>query len=141
MITISPPLKKSIAAAVKDFGEGRFFWTWIGEGLLEGAVPALDGARFDIQERVKRISFKLRQEYIDYVGAISRQQQADWWRSSVSEKNPYVSSAFFYACCIKAALEEIDQGSDGSHYLFVVQDHALRRALFTNCDKQAPQAP
>jgi len=84
-----------------------------------------------IQDRVKRISVELRQAYIDYIGAISSTQPRDWWRTSVSEKNPYVSKTFFYACCIKACLEYVAT-DEGSRSVLVVDDPALRRSLETN---------
>src|SRR5207302_260236 len=120
-ITITPPVKRSIATALNGFGQDPFLWAWIGEGLLGHNISGSSASRMDIQERVKRLSFELRHAYIDYVGAISKRQSEDWWRTSVSEKNPYVSNTFFFACCVKACLEEIHQHGESSRFLFVVQ--------------------
>jgi len=86
----------------------------------------------EIQDRVKRLSEQLRQAYIDYIGDISRTQPRDWWRTSVSEKNPYISKTFFYACCIEACREYLAGDDVGSRAVLRVDDPELRRALDKN---------
>ncbi len=108
------------------------FWTWIGEGPFKNAVLDSAGSHFDIQNRVTRLSIQLRQAYVDYIGLIGTQQPAHWWRTAVSEKNPYVSNAFFNTCCIKACQDAVAGADEGSRFLLIVQDSALRRALHRN---------
>jgi hypothetical protein len=85
----------------------------------------------DLQERVKQFTVELRQPYIDYIGEIAKTFPSDWWRSSVSEKNPYVSNTFFYTCCLKACLDYLSSAGANPEHL-TIDEPVLRRVLNRN---------
>lgn len=89
--------------------------------------------RIELSSALKAAARGLRQAYIDYVGELSQTRpSADWWSSTVAEKNPYVSDTFFLACCVLACREIVGQGDHGAATLLVVENPALRRALARN---------
>jgi hypothetical protein len=132
LIAITPPSKNSVQAAVNHVGKDDLVWTWIGEGPMGDFDLAPSGRKLDIQPYIKKLSLELREAYIDYVGEIGRQSSSDWWRTSVSEKNPYISQTFFHICCVKACLDAVGQSHRNSPYVLIVQNPVLRKVIGEN---------
>ena len=65
--------------------------------------------RYHFGNRLQEIARTSRQEYIDLIGGLSRTRDGQaWWLTSVSEKNPFITSVFLYACYIRLCREYMD---------------------------------
>jgi hypothetical protein len=96
-----------------------------------------EGQRIEISDRLNRVATALRQQYIDFIGELSVQNaSSEWWRSCLAEKNPYISQAFFYACCVQACREAIRDHTSAIPILVVVDPPSLRQALITNLSSE-----
>ena len=137
MVVISAPDRRSCGAAIASFPRGGFAWAYLGQDVAvadrcEDAVgPA--AKRIEISRPLKAAATALRQEYIEYIGRLGRaRRSAEWWSSTLAEKNPYVSNTFFVACCVATCREIVGRGGHGDALLFVVDNVSLRRALARN---------
>ena len=125
------------AIRIEELGTGALCWVYLGDDLARAASVRArlgpDANEIALAEQIKRAAQTLRQEYIDYVGALGRTHGSPrWWTSCVSDKNPSQSRAFFFACCVVAVREAIGGMAEGGTLLLVVEEPALRDALADN---------
>lgn len=93
---------------------------WIAErGMYEAAA-----------DLIREVSAAFRQDFIDYIGDLSRRHASDrWWLSSLSEKNPYVTKVFLRTCYLLVAERLVNSGPGDGVFVLVVEDPIVRRNL------------
>ena len=97
------------------------------EHHLKGA-----GQRIEIAEELQKVAQSLRQPYIDYIGKLSLKNNSIlWWVGSLSEKNPWVSKTFLYACYIRLC-QNLLNSSNQEAIVFLGENKALRKCLVRN---------
>ena len=73
---------------------------------------------------------KSREDYIEYIGGLSRKYSSEfWWLTSLSEKNPYISKVFLRSCYVQVAQQLVQDHTNNTAILLIVQDRAVRRCL------------
>lgn len=135
-ILICTPTKNSIHKISKIMDEKTFKWAYLGEDVSNtSAITKLigaDGERLDIAEMLQQTACLARQQYIDYIGKLSAENNSMvWWAGSLSEKNPFVSKTFQYFCYIKVSLSLIESHRQ-NNLVFFVESRNLRLALMSN---------
>ncbi len=115
-----------------------FQWIYCGKDVpfcmeLERLLGA--GIRIKIGDSLQECAREFRQDYIDFIGELSLRSNLNgnldqWWLSSLSEKNPFVSDTFLYFCYIKVC-QRIANTTD-TDILIVCENSYLARAIYTN---------
>lgn len=84
------------------------FWMYLGKDATR--IPDLESlvgpgaTRLGIGEELQSTARACRQEYIDFVGKCSDDAApVEWFRTSLSEKNPFVSDFFVNLCYVRVA--------------------------------------
>lgn len=73
----------------------------------------------DTGDVLQNTAHRHRQDYIDFIGSLSvRNNSLYWWLTSVSEKNPFISTVFHYFCYLKI----IEQFLNSSSNLVIICD-------------------
>ncbi len=135
-IILCSPQKTCILKALKQLKGRDFRWVYLGEDTsLAMAIEQYfrdTGQRIEISGKLQEIARSLRQPYIDYIGKLSLENNSLlWWVGSLSEKNPWASKTFLYACYIKLC-RTIINASGQETLLFIGENRALRECLAVN---------
>lgn len=91
-------------------------WIYLGEDSawrvpVESFISSVAG-RLSIADLLDKISWKLRQPYIDWVGQLSLLNNSlEWWASELAAKNPY-SRLYIRLCLLGVGREIIRRGFD-----------------------------
>lgn len=114
-----PPVRITVAAGEACLPSDR---------VLDLRCDAVSGAADVLTaDAVHAAARRLRQPYIDYIGALGA-ASADprWWTCSVAERNPFVSQAFHLLSVTAAALALIERGG---HRHVVADEPSIARAI------------
>ncbi len=142
LVVICPPLKNTVVKVRKLLKKNGFRWAYLGEDVSRAIAIEEQlgdrGQRIEIADELQKIADSLRQPYLDYIGKLSLENNSIlWWVGSLSEKNPWVSKTFLYACYVRLFKALLD--SSGQEALvFFGENRALRECLVKNiadCDK------
>jgi len=133
---ISSPSKRSVKKILKKMNGKKFRWVYFGGDVSKvvsvGEIIRDKGQRLEIAGMLQETARSLRQPYIDYIGKLSLEKNSlRWWTSSLSEKSPFNSKTFLYACYIKTCTDILKKYPDWS-FAFFVENGAVRRALLKN---------
>jgi len=114
----------------------RFKWVYFGEDVSKAVsiekVVRGSGHRLEIARLLQKVAASLKQPYIDYIGELSREKNSlEWWANSLSEKSPFNSKTFLYACYIRVCKEILEKYPQ-DHLVFFVEKRAIRQALLKN---------
>jgi hypothetical protein len=131
-VIVSPASAGAASTAIRELGEGRFCWAYLGEdvaqSLLLEKIIGERGVRIEIGKILQKTARRLRNPYIDFVGRISRKKNSlMWWAGRFSEKNLYLSKAFIRSCYVKVAMELLEK-NDANLVLFV-EERSVRNAI------------
>ncbi|KQC04400.1 MAG: hypothetical protein APR53_03380 [Methanoculleus sp. SDB] len=88
--------------------------------------------RIEIGDELQKTAKECRQEYIDYIGRLSESHDLNWWLTSASEKNPFISNIFLYFCYVKICMRCMERFDDD--LLIVCESPALMRSLQKNLE-------
>jgi len=123
-IILVPANLKSIQKLYINNTECRTFsWLYLSKDALfftklRTSLPK-DISFVDTGDLLQDFAHRHRQDYIDFIGSLSvRNNSLYWWLTSVSEKNPFISTVFLYFCYLKI----IEQFSNSSHNLVIICD-------------------
>jgi surface carbohydrate biosynthesis protein (TIGR04326 family) len=135
-IIVCPPRKSCIFKALRQLKGKNFRWAYLGEDITHFIAVARQvedaGERIEIGDKLQDIAQSLRQAYIDYVGKLSiTNNSLMWWVGSLSEKNPYVSRTFLYACYVKLC-QAIVNSSRNENLVFIGENKAIRQCITAN---------
>ena len=136
IITGSSPALKTISHVFRQNSPAQ--WCYCGTDVpfsLELEAALGENTRVPLGKILQETAHEFRQEYIDFIGRISRSNAGNpridgWWLSSVSEKNPFISRVFLYFCYVK-----ICQGLPGTvpgDILIISESRALSDSLSDN---------
>lgn len=136
IITGSPLSLKTIVQVFRQLPSAR--WCYCGTdvpfSLHLDATLGLP-ARIPIGVSLQETAREFRQEYIDFIGRISRLNAENpridgWWLLSVSEKNPFISRVFLYFCYVKICQHLAGTGSE--ELLIITESNALSDSIAEN---------
>jgi len=134
-IILSSTSESTVKKAVKEMGDRKFKWTYLGEDSVneEKITKLLGKAEYiRIASIVQENAKDLRQKYIDYIGKLSlKNNSLEWWANPLSDKNPYVSKSFFHSCLLKTALDLLSIYEKNNLILFVEND-AVKNSMLDN---------
>ena len=136
-IIISSPDESDVRKVLKDLRNREFQWIYLGENVskainIERQIEN-KGRRFEIAEDLQKTAKSLRQPYIDYIGKLNiKNNYPWWWAGRISEKNPFVSKAFLYACYVGVFKTLIKSKDAKNCFVFLVENEALRNCLLSN---------
>jgi hypothetical protein len=108
-----------------------FFWLYLSKDALlfknlRTSVPK-DLPIIKTGDLLQDIAHRYRQDYIDFIGSLSvRNNSIYWWLTSVSEKNPFISTVFLYFCYLKI-IEHFINSSD--NLVIICDSHSLIDAI------------
>ena len=135
-IIICPPWKSSILKARRQLKGRAFKWVYLGENVsqfisVEHQIGNA-GERIEIGGKLQEIANSLRQAYIDYIGELSvANNSLEWWASCLSDKNPWFSKTFLYACYVKLC-QNIVNSSGEKNLVFIGENKAIREGIRDN---------
>jgi hypothetical protein len=106
-------------------------WVYLGEDtawrIRAERGPLASVERVPTGDRIERLSWELRQPYIDLIGELSGQNASlEWWASELAAKNPF-AMLFSRICALACARELLAGGLDDA--LLVCSTPALVRAV------------
>jgi hypothetical protein len=136
-VILASPTKGSVLRVLKKFKDNRFLWLYLGKNLsnsitIEHQIIS-KGEKLTTGKRLQEIAKELRQPYINYIGKLSIENNSlRWWLSSVSEKNPFISTVFLHICYNRLVLEYLKKSEEPQNFVFFIEDRALRRSLLKN---------
>ncbi|OGN90898.1 MAG: hypothetical protein A2Z70_04180 [Chloroflexi bacterium RBG_13_48_17] len=135
-IIVCPPRKSSILKALRQFKGKTFRWVYLGENVSQFIVTERQigdaGKRIEIGDKLQEIAGSLRQPYIDYIGKLSiANNSLEWWASCLSDKNPWFSKTFLYACYIRLC-QSIIKSSKEENLVFIGENKAIREGITVN---------
>lgn len=135
-VIVCAPLKASINKVLRQLKGSDFRWVYLGEDVSKAIAIERQlrdtGQRIEIAEELQKIAHSLRQPYIDYVGKLSLESNSiSWWVGSLSEKNPWMSKAFLYACYIRLCQTILNSNGQGTLVL-LCENKALRVCIIRN---------
>lgn len=133
-IVIACATRRSVCRALSRREGAPIRWAYLGDNIPAALACRkwLDGKgqQVMIGELLQETTQKFREDYIEYIGALSAQYASpSWWLASLSEKNQYISKVFLRSCYVLLA-EKIarEQGRVGI-LLFIVEDRSVRQCL------------
>lgn len=115
-------------------------WIYLGENVpfaLE--LEELFGTvlqKIEIGDELQKTAKESRQEYIDYIGTLSQVHDLNWWLTSVSEKNPFISDIFLHFCYVKICMQFMERFDED--LLIVCESPALMVSLKNNLENFFP---
>src|SRR4030042_4555771 len=135
-IIVCPPRKSSVLKALRQFKGKTFRWVYLGENVSQFIVTERQigdaGKRIEIGDKLQEIAGSLRQPYIDYIGKLSiANNSLEWWESCLSDKNPWFSKTFLYACYIRLC-QSIIKSSKEENLVFIGENKAIREGITVN---------
>lgn len=136
-VILATPTKGSIQRALKKLKDNQFAWAYFGEDVSKAVFIERQiqdkGTKLEIGKKLQETAKELRQSYIDYIGKLSAENNSlNWWASSVSEKNPFVSKTFLHACYIKTCKSFLNSRDQDCDFVFFIENDRLRNALTNN---------
>jgi len=140
-VIVCPPLKTSLNKVLGQLKGSDFRWAYLGENAaraiaLERHLKGT-GQRMEIAAELQRVAQSLRQPYIDYIGKLSLQNNSLlWWVGTLSEKNPWISKTFLYACYVRLCQNLLESG-DPEAIVLIGESKALRECLVTNLSRSS----
>jgi hypothetical protein len=84
-------------------------WLYLGRDFrmsmhLDQVLGSME--RYHFGDRLQEIARTYRQDYIDFIGGLaSSRRDLTWWLTSISEKNPFITTVFLHACYIHLCRE------------------------------------
>lgn len=135
-VIVCPPLKTSIREVLRQLKGSDFRWVYLGEDVAKAIAIEQQfkgkGQRIEIAEELQKTAHSLRQPYIDYIGKLSLENNSiSWWVGSLSEKNPWISKTFLYACYTRLC-QTLLNSSNEETLVFLGENKALRKSLVKN---------
>lgn len=135
-IIICPPRKSSILKALRQLKGKTFRWIYLGEDISRAiAVEKYFGSRgqrLEIGDKLQIVAGSLRQAYINYIGKLSiTNNSLMWWASCLSDKNPWFSKSFLYACYVRLCQVIIDS-DEHENLIFIGENKAVREGIAEN---------
>lgn len=89
-----------------------------------------EAQRISIAAMLQETAESLQRPYIDYIGRLGAEQKsANWWFSSLSEKNPGVSRVFLHICYVAVAAHLCRQEGGSGTLVLVVESPEVRSAI------------
>jgi hypothetical protein len=136
VIIVCPPRKSSILKALRQLKGRVFKWVYLGENVSQFMVIEHQigdaGKRIEIGDKLQETAKSLRQAYIDYIGKLSiANNSLLWWAGSLSEKNPWTSKTFLYACYIRLCQTIIKIGGQ-ENLVFIGENRVIRKGILKN---------
>ena len=133
-VIICPPLKGCIHKALKHLKGKKFRWAYFGEDISKALAIEQQlenkGQRIEIAAKLQETARSLRQPYIDYIGELNV-GLPNWWATTISEKNPFISTTFLYICYLKVC-KELLMSSQFTHLVIFVEEPALLKTIIKN---------
>jgi surface carbohydrate biosynthesis protein (TIGR04326 family) len=138
-VIIYPPLKTSLNRVLRQLKGSNFRWAYLGEDVAKAITIEQQigdkGQRIEIAEQLQKVAHSLRQPYIDYIGKLSLKNHSIlWWVGSLSEKNPWISKTFLYACYIRLC-QNLLESSGLEAIVLIGENKALRKCLSQNLSR------
>ena len=135
-IIVCPPRKSCILKVLRQLKGKTFRWVYLGENVTQfifiERLMGAAGERIEIGGRLQEIAQSLRQPYIDYIGKLSiTNNSLLWWASCLSDKNPWFSKTFLYACYVKLC-QAIVNLSGEENLVLVGENKAIREGIAEN---------
>lgn len=135
-IIVCSPHKICIRKVLRQLKGRAFQWLYLGEDISQVIAAERQlgnkGQRIEIGSDLQEIAHSLRQPYIDYIGKLSLENNSIlWWVGSLSEKNPWASKTFLYACYTKL-FQTLLNSSTQEALVFLCENKALRKCLIKN---------
>lgn len=133
----NPILKKILKKRLKiaNLKKRSCFWIYLGKEIfLSKKIEEIIGSsaeRLNIGEDLQAIAGIYRQDYIDYVGKLSLENDSPvWFLTSLSEKNPFVSDVFLHFCYVKICQKYL---AENTHDLIIIcENRGILDVLRTN---------
>ncbi|VVB88580.1 Uncharacterised protein [uncultured archaeon] len=134
-IILSPPIKSRSSKVLKLINNyNHINWVYLGENVIN----AIDiekwigkkGEQIDIASRLQETAHLFRSKYIDYVGELNN-GSANWWATTISEKNPFISTVLLHICYLQICKELLEK-NQFTHLVIFVENGALRKAIIKN---------
>lgn len=133
-VIVAPATDISPKRLAQRTGGGSIQWAYLGKSpvkaraMAEGLGSA--GVRIEIGDALQRVARSLREDFLEYVGALGKDRNSRaWWAGSLAEKNPYVSDLFLHLCYAHVALDLIVSRSGSDPLLLLAENTALRTWL------------
>jgi surface carbohydrate biosynthesis protein (TIGR04326 family) len=135
-LIICSPHKTSIIKVLRQLRGSDFQWVYLGEDVSRALAIEQQvgdkGQRLAIGSQLQEIAHSLRQPYIDYIGKLSiANNSLSWWVGCLSEKNPWVSKTFLYACYIRLCQTILNSGGQET-LVFIGENKTIRKGIFGN---------
>lgn len=136
LIIICPPRKSSILKVLRQLKGKTFRWAYLGEDVSQFIVIERQiggaGEHIDTGDRLQETAKSLRQAYIDYIGKLNiANNSLLWWVGSLSEKNPWVSKTFLYACYFRLCQTIVKTGGQ-ENLVFIGEKSVIRKGILKN---------
>lgn len=137
IVIICAPFKGCVHKALKHLKGKNFQWAYFGEDISKAIAIEQQlgnkGHRIEIAAKLQETARSLRQPYIDFIGKLSLENNSlMWWAGSLSEKNPFISKVFLYACYIKVCKSILNSKNQKECIVFLVENSALRQCIIQN---------
>jgi len=135
-IVICPPTAYSINNVLKNIKPG-FCWAYLGEDTLKAVIIERQikniGKKLEIAAKLQQSARELRQQYIDYIGKLSTENNSlRWWAGILSEKNPFTSKTFLHVCYMRTSKSLLSSSDQHNDFVFFVENKMLRKSLAKN---------
>ena len=139
-IVLFPPKKSLVLKMLKAFGDSKFVWGCFGEKLTNALeiekIIGKSGVRLELGNRLQETAKNNRQQYIDYIGSLSKRYDSlFWWTSSVCEKSPLASRTFLNTVYLSVARDYLKSSAGCENVVFFVESPGLRRSMQKNLSK------
>ncbi|MEA1984393.1 MAG: hypothetical protein U9N13_01930 [Euryarchaeota archaeon] len=133
-IIICPPTTRSIRKISKIIGDNGYKWAFLSENVLKSLHMKKKigdrGEQINITNILQENAHLLRESYLEYIGDLNV-GESEWWATTISEKNPFISTTFLYICYLKVCYQLLTTYQATDLVIFV-DNHALRKTIIKN---------
>lgn len=131
---IIPAAEKAVRRALDAEPQAFDGWLYLGERVTVSEACdrwlAGKGKRLGLGADLQATAREVKQDYLEYVARLGvRLDSPEWWLSSLSEKNPYISKTFLWLCQILTAVRLLERTPAHRPVLIVAEHPAVRRVL------------
>jgi len=131
-IILCAPTNRNVRKLLKT--NSNFKWVFLSENVSKSFdVKKLilnAGEQIDITDLLQESARLLRESYIEYVSDLDVGVPR-WWATTISEKNPFISTTFLYTCYLKVCHDLLATYLTTDLVIFV-DNHALRKTILKN---------
>ena len=140
-IIINPsPTEENLKNLLKSASGDIFRWAYLGENTftylsLQKKMSEVSDEIL-IGESLQETAHLFSDDYIDYVGDLSLENDSlSWWSNNFSERSPYNSKVFLHACYLEICMQLIE--SRHKNLIIFVEDEDVRQSLKTNLNQNS----